>query len=303
MNVSSTEPRIARTCGCQPSKAREGFGQVASIGPRLAGPGVLLDDRDEVDEAPSADEVVHEVLTRPHPHLGRHLQPQFSQPLLGDQAPVGDTTGEARLVGAEQRSAHGGVDAISADQRVGLDHGAVGEPRLDPVATIGHVDQAVTEMNALGRNGCGQRRQQVGPVHLVVRKPERRLQRLGQRRPQQRPPVVPPALMPRQRFHPGPGQRFGEPQTVQHAGGVRTDLDAGPHLPELRRPLVHLDVEPGAQQRQRRRQTADAAADDRDRGTSSRRIRTHSGVSVTPLLPIGRPARESNRGRAGYLQA
>jgi len=49
---------------------------------------------------------------------------------------------------------------------------------------------------------------------------------------------------------------------VQQAGGVRADLDAGADLRQDRRLLEHLHVAAGLQQRQRRREAADAAADD-----------------------------------------
>ena len=101
-------------------------------------------------------------------------------------------------------------------------------------------------------------------MHLVVRGAERRLERLGERRAQQRAAVVPAALMPGQRPHAGRGELVGEPEPVQDARGVRADLDAGADLAQRRRLLVDMDVEARPQQRQRRRQAADAAADDAD---------------------------------------
>jgi hypothetical protein len=156
----------------------------------------------------------------------------------------------------------------------------------------------VPEVDALGGDRTSQRGQQVGTVELVVGEAERRLQRLGQRRAQQRAAVVPAALVPRQRLHAGPGQLLGEPEPVEDARGVRADLDAGADLAQRRRLLVHVDVEAGVQQRQRRAEAAEAPADDADRdplgsrargGRRSRPVRRHRVASSVVGLPA--PAR------------
>jgi hypothetical protein len=72
---------------------------------------------------------------------------------------VGDAAGVAGALGAEQLAAHGGVDAVGAHQQAGLHAVAVREPRLDVVAVIGQPDQAVAQMDALGRERARQRRQ------------------------------------------------------------------------------------------------------------------------------------------------
>jgi hypothetical protein len=53
---------------------------------------------------------------------------------------------------------------------------------------------------------------------------------------------------------------------VQHARRVGADLDARADLADRRGALVDVDVEARLQERQRSRDPADAAADDRDRG-------------------------------------
>jgi hypothetical protein len=103
------------------------------------------------------------------------------------------------------------VDAVGAHQQAGLHAVAVREPRLDVVAVIGQPDQAVAQMDALGRERARQRRQQVGAVDLVMREAEGGLDRLGQGRAQQRAAVVPAALVPRQRLDSDPGQLSREP--------------------------------------------------------------------------------------------
>ena len=103
--------------------------------------------------------------------------------------------------------------------------------------------------------------QQVGAMHLVVRRAERGLHGVRERRAQQRAAVLPAALVPRERLHAHARQRVGQAEPVQDARGVGADLDAGADLAERAGLLVDLDVEAGPQQRQRRGGAADAAAD------------------------------------------
>ncbi len=59
-------------------------------------------------------------------------------------------------------------------------------------------------------------------------------------------------------------QRRLQPERMQDAGAVRADLHARAEFPQFRRLLIDFDIDAAAHQRQRRRQPADAAADDRD---------------------------------------
>ena len=72
---------------------------------------------------------------------------------------------------------------------------------------------------------------------------------------------------------------LGQAEDLEHPEHVRPELDAGADLLELRRLFQHLDRNALARQRQRRRQPADAAANDQDRGLIG--ARTHT---VTPGL-------------------
>jgi hypothetical protein len=65
---------------------------------------------------------------------------------------------------------------------------------------------------------------------------------------------------------------------MEGAIAVRADLDAGAGLLEFRRLLVDLDIVPAGEQRQRRRQAADAAAGDQD-------MMLHAEASVMSRLP------------------
>ena len=64
------------------------------------------------------------------------------------------------------------MDAIRTHKRVDEDRLAVLEVRLDGVAVIGQPHQPVPDVNALRRECAEQGGQQVGTMHLIVRKPE-----------------------------------------------------------------------------------------------------------------------------------
>ncbi len=59
-------------------------------------------------------------------------------------------------------------------------------------------------------------------------------------------------------------QRVLEAERMQHARAVGADLHAGAKLAQLRRLLIDVDVDAAPQQPERRREPADAAADDGD---------------------------------------
>jgi hypothetical protein len=189
-------------------------GDVAAIGPRLARPVVLLDDRDEVDQTLLLDVVVDEVPARAHPELGGHVQIEVRQALRRDEAAVGGAPGEGRVLRAEERGADGRVDAVGADQQADLDGGAVRERRRDAIAAVGEARQPVANVQALGRESVHERAQQVGAVHLVVREAEGLHHDVAERGPQQRPPVVPATLVEGQRPDAHAGQLVGQPEAV-----------------------------------------------------------------------------------------
>ena len=103
MNVWSTAPMIVADVRVPAVERRERVGDLAAIGPRLAGPRVLVDDRDEVHERLATDEVMDEVPARPHPDLRGHLEPEVPQTIGRHQPAVGGAAREARPLRAPQR--------------------------------------------------------------------------------------------------------------------------------------------------------------------------------------------------------
>ena len=59
-------------------------------------------------------------------------------------------------------------------------------------------------------------------------------------------------------------KRILKPKRMKNASAVCADLHAGAELAQLRRLLVDFDIDPAPDQRQRRREPADTAADDND---------------------------------------
>jgi hypothetical protein len=182
------------------------------------------------------------------------------------------------------------VDAVGADDDIGLDRAAVREPRDRRLAVGVNRHAPLAEGHHVRRHGGGEHVEQVGPVH------GRALDPLPRR-------LLPPArLADHPAGHPVPGDRpLGPPgdlphavldaDRAQHPHRVGVQRDAGPDLLELGRRLVHADLDPGPRQRDRRRQPADAAADDRHTCHAAifppnrRRLnRTRRRKSVVPVV-------------------
>ena len=154
---------------------------VPAVCPGLACPRVLLDDSHEVNQAATAHEVVHKVSAGSHPDLGRDLEPEFAQPFGGHQAPVRHAPGEPGILRPEQRPAHQRADAVGAHEHIDLGACTVREQRLDVIAVVYQAGEAVTEMQPAGRHLSRERRQQIGAMHLVMRRAERGFEWLSER--------------------------------------------------------------------------------------------------------------------------
>ena len=170
------------------------------------------------------------------------------------------------------------MNAIGGDQHIEVATDSVLELHLDAISVIAQSRQAMADVHALVRDRRGERVQQVGAVHLVVREAECGFERRGQGRAQQRPAIVPAALVPGHRSHARQREVLGESEAMQDAGGVRTDLHAGPDFAQRGGLLEDVDVEAVAQERQRRGESADPSADDAHGG--------HIGRDDEPARPI-----------------
>ena len=118
----------------------------------LAGQG----ERAEAQAAPEpsgADPVVHDVAVRSHPVVRGDLDVEMPHAFGRHQTAPGDATGEARLLRTETEGVHLGMDAVGADQRVGLGARTVVEACDHLVALLLEPYQPVAKMHPFGRDG------------------------------------------------------------------------------------------------------------------------------------------------------
>ena len=156
------------------------------------------------------------------------------------------------------------MDAVGADQHVDRDARAVVEPCLDAVAPVGEADEAMAEMDALGRKAGSDDRQQIGAVDRHVRRAVELFAQRVERRPLQGAAVLPAALVRASGRTPSRSSPGAEAEAVQDAHRIRPHVDAAADLGQLRGLLVDIDVEAGPAQRHRGGEPADAAADNGD---------------------------------------
>jgi len=132
------------------------------------------------------------------------------------------------------------------------------------VTLIGKADEAIAEMDALGRQPRGNHRQQIGAMDRDMRCAVEFLALRIERRALQGAAVVPAPLMCAAGAYPVAQQALAEAEPDQDARRVRPHVDAAADMGQGGRLFVDVDVEPGAAQRQRGGEPADAGADHGD---------------------------------------
>ncbi len=159
--------------------------------------------------------------------------------------------------------AHHGMDAVGADHDIGLDRAAVGKARhraalagLDAAAAFAEPDLARCE-------GLVQQVEQIGAVHGEIRRAEllAEVAAADARNVTSGPPRADEL-----KFR-GPADVFDavvKAERAERLDRVGREIDPGPDLAENGRLLADDDLGAAPLQRQRRRQAADAAADDGD---------------------------------------
>ena len=109
--------------------------------------------RDNVDEFAAAYRVVHDMPMRAHPHRAFRNGNVTRQRASGRHAAPTDTTGESWRVRTERGLPHNGMNAVGADNDVGLDLVAVGKARHGAATALFDGDAAgsKTEIHSLER--------------------------------------------------------------------------------------------------------------------------------------------------------
>src|SRR5579864_2212911 len=110
------------------------------------------------------------------PHAVRHDRTVWSQPegvvrpdvvlhrLHRDQQAPAHLTRKARRFGTEQAAAHGRVDAIRADNRVGFNFGTVRESSTSAISIGVHAHASRSQTDAIRRHGSGENVEQICPM-------------------------------------------------------------------------------------------------------------------------------------------
>src|SRR5262245_46758097 len=128
--------------------------------------------RDDVNEFAPSYGVVHDMAMRAYQHRAFRNCNVARHRASGRHAAPADTAGESRRVGAEQALSHNRMNAVGADDDVGLDLAAVGKAHHPAAITLFDGDAAgsKTEIDSLER--AAQHVEQVGAVHRQVRRAE-----------------------------------------------------------------------------------------------------------------------------------
>src|SRR2546430_15451134 len=101
--------------------SRRQLRHVAFPRPRLLSPRIAVEMRDDVDEFATSYGVVHDMAMRAHPHRAFRNGNVARHRASGRHPAPADTAGESRRVRAEQALSHNRMNAIGADDDVGLD--------------------------------------------------------------------------------------------------------------------------------------------------------------------------------------
>src|SRR4029453_18896836 len=108
---------------------------------------------DDVDEFATSHGVVNDMTMWSHPHRAFRNANVAGQRASVRHAAPADTAGESRRVRAEQALSHNRMNAVGADDDVGLDLAAVGEARYGAAIAFldGDAAGAKTEIDPLER--------------------------------------------------------------------------------------------------------------------------------------------------------
>jgi hypothetical protein len=172
--------------------------------------------------------------------------------------------GIAGLPGTEQAAPHGAPQSVGAHEKIAIRSRAASESRAYEGAVVFHAAEFVPGMQA-GRVECHcQGAEQLGAVRYS-HAPDCRIG--GDLEQSLSTPVSEPPL------YRGLGRRPNggtQTQGIEGSNRIRHEADTGADFPQLRSLLIHVGIEPGPFERNRRRQAADAASDDEDSHSPSK---------------------------------
>ena len=175
---------------------------------------------------------------------------------------VADLAHIAGLLDTAQNLAHLRAKAVSADDDIGADRGAVREAQVHAAAGHVQVQQAFAELDRFGLQGIDQQGVKIAAM---------RLYELGavfflgfERMEQQLFSGIPLAAEPGAQRDLGPGNPIRDPDPLQNLDQIRAELDRGAEPGEFFRLFVQFDIESGALEQRRDSRSPDACPDDRN---------------------------------------
>src|SRR5215813_9496034 len=148
--------------------SRRQLRHVAFPRPRLLSPRIAVEMRDDIDEFAASYGVVHNMAMRAHPYRAFPNGNVARHRASGRHAAPADTTSESRRVRAEQALSHNRMNAVGADDDIGLDLAAVGKAHHPTAIALFDGDAAgsKTEIDRLER--AAHDGEQVRAVHRQV---------------------------------------------------------------------------------------------------------------------------------------
>ena len=252
------------TSECHSRKSFRNSSLVPSVDHGLDLPIVALHEADEIHQLAAPHGIMKNVTARPQP-IGADDPGKVGRKALHRNEPAPrDAVGEHRLAWAEQAFADPGVDAVGAND-IGRRRGLTaveGDRSLARVEANRHA--APVERNRIGPqrlDRVAQKAVQIAAVKHQMRRAEALDTLLAEIEPVPCFAGGPMAQLTAVGADLNLRKRMFEPQRIKNARAVRADLDAGTDLLELIGLLVDAHVDAAPKQRQRRGQTANAAAD------------------------------------------
>jgi hypothetical protein len=137
--------------------------------------------------------------------------------------------------------------------------------RFDAIAMIHQVCEAMREMGTVRWDRIRQSAMQITTVKGIVRCTESLLDCFAQRGAEQNTTIIPAPLVETGWLNAFPPEFVGNPQPMQNAGRIRTNIDAGAYFAERSRLFIDLHVKSRAQRRRCRGEASDASTNDPDR--------------------------------------
>ena len=124
----------------------ERVGNLALRGPRLDAPFAGSERDPIVVTGAGADIVVNEMMVGSPPHVGRDLDSEMRHAIGRNQPAIGHVSRKSRRLRPHDGFAHRRVDAVGANDHVGIGGRAVVELHFDAIGMLGQSDASMVEM-------------------------------------------------------------------------------------------------------------------------------------------------------------